>query len=125
MLVKIMNRSTGALVASVNGGGGDQIEYDSATNRYYNASSRWNPTGKVIAAGGACTAAAPCSPVLTIIDAASRAVVTQLKTGNNAHSVAVDPLTSHAFVPVSSGASPAGCATCTTEAAGLLTFATK
>jgi hypothetical protein len=125
MLVQIMNRSTGAIVASVNAGGGDQIEFDSATNRYYNASSRWNPTGKVIADGGACSAAAPCSPVLNIIDASTHAVVARLKTGNNAHSVAVDPLTSKAFVPASSGPSPAGCATCGTEGASLLVFATK
>jgi hypothetical protein len=63
--------------------------------------------------------------VLSIIDATSHAVVTQVKTGNNAHSVAVDPLTFHAFVPVSSGVSPAGCGTCDTEPAGLLTISTR
>jgi hypothetical protein len=124
LLVQIMNRSTGAIVASVNAGGGDQIEYDPATNRYYNAGSRWTASGKA-GTDGACSAASPCTPVLSIIDASSHALVTQLKTGNNAHSVAVDPITSHAFVPASSGVAPAGCATCGTEAAGLLTFATR
>jgi hypothetical protein len=124
LLVQIFNRSTGALVASVNGGGGDQLEFDSATNRYYNAGSRWTANGKA-ATDGTCSAASPCTPVLTIIDASSHAVVTQLKTGNNAHSVAIDPASFHAFVPVSSGVSPAGCGTCGTEPAGLLMFTTK
>ena len=124
LLLQIMNRSTGSIVASLNAGGGDQLEYDPATNRYYNAASRWTASGKA-GTNGACSAASPCTPVLTIIDAATRTLVTQLKTGNNAHSVAVDPLTLKAFVPVSSGISPAGCATCGTESAGLLTFATR
>jgi hypothetical protein len=124
LLVQIMNRSTGAIVASVNGGGGDQIEYDAASNRYYNAGSRWTANG-LAATGGACSTASPCTPVLTIIDAASHAIVTQVRTGNNAHSVAVDPVTFHAFVPASSGPSPAGCATCGTEPASLLTISTR
>ena len=45
LLVQILNRSTGAIVASVNAGGGDQIEYDSVTNRYYNGASRWTASG--------------------------------------------------------------------------------
>lgn len=124
LLVQIMNRSTGAIVASVNAGGGDQIEFDASTNRYYNASNRWTASGKA-GPNGACSAASPCTPVLSIIDASTHAVVTQLKSGNNAHSVAVDPITAHAFMPASSGVSPAGCGTCGAEPAGLLTFATK
>jgi hypothetical protein len=124
LLVQIMNRTTGAIVASVNAGGGDQLEYDPLTNHYFNAASRWTANGKA-GTNGACSTASPCTPVLSIIDAASHTVVTQLKTGNNAHSVAVDAATAKAFVPISSGPSPAGCATCSTEPAGLLTFATK
>jgi hypothetical protein len=124
LLVLIFNRSTGALLASVNAGGGDQLEYDSITNRYYNAASRWTASGNA-GTGGACSATSPCTPVLQIIDASTHQVVTRLPTGNNAHSVAVDGVTSHAFVPVSSGVSPAGCATCGTEPAGLMTFATR
>jgi hypothetical protein len=123
LLVQIMDRSTGALLASINAGGGDQLEYDSATNRYYSAASRWTASGTA-ATNGACSAASPCTPVLAIIDAGSRKLVAQLPTGNNAHSVAVDSATAKAFVPVSSGKSPAGCASCGTEPAGLLTFST-
>lgn len=124
LLVQIMDRTNGTILASVNAGGGDQLEYDAATNRYYSAASRWTATGKA-STGGACSAASPCTPVLSIIDAASRTVAVYLPSGNNAHSVAVDPVTSKAFVPVSSGPSPAGCATCGAEPAGLLTFTTN
>jgi YVTN family beta-propeller protein len=123
LLVQIMSRSSGAILASVNAGGGDQLEYDSATNRYYSAASRWTASGKA-ATNGACSAASPCVPVLAIIDAGTRKLVTQLATGNNAHSVAIDPATSKAFLPISSGTSPAGCGTCGSESAGLLTFTT-
>lgn len=124
LLVQIFNRSTGALLSSLNAGGGDQLEYDSATNRYYSAASRWTATGAA-ATDGACSAASPCTPVLQIIDAATRQVVARVPTGNNAHSVAIDPATSKAFLPVSSGKSPGGCGTCGSEPAGLLTIATK
>jgi YVTN family beta-propeller protein len=123
LLVQIMDRTNGNLLASVNAGGGDQLEYDFATNRYYSAASRWTATGTA-ATGGACSAASPCTPVLAIIDAATRTTVVMLPSGNNAHSVAVDAATSKAFVPISSGVSPPGCATCGSEPAGLLTFTT-
>lgn len=71
LLVQILNRNTGAVVASLNAGGGDQLEYDSASNRYYNASSRWTASGNA-SVNGACSTASPCTPVLTIVDAAAR-----------------------------------------------------
>ena len=111
LLVQILNRNTGTLVASVNAGGGDQIEYDAGTNRYYNASSRWTATGNA-AVNGSCSATSPCTPVLSIIDAASHAIVAQVPTGNNAHSVAVDSGSGQIFMPISSDTAPAGCSTC-------------
>jgi hypothetical protein len=124
LLVQIMDKTNGRIIASVNAGGGDEIVYDASTNRYYNAASRWTASGNA-AANGSCSAASPCTPVLAIIDANTHAVVTRLQSGNNAHSVAIDPTTGKAFVPASSGASPAGCASCSAEAAGLLTFAIR
>lgn len=111
LLMQILNRSNGALLASLNAGGGDQLEYDAPTNRYYNAASRWTSSGNA-STNGACSAASPCTPVLTIVDAANRRVVTRLNTGNNAHSVAIDPATGLIFVPYSSATSPAGCPGC-------------
>jgi hypothetical protein len=124
LLIQIMDRTNGNMLASLNAGGGDQLEYDASTNRYYSAASRWTASGNA-STGGACSAASPCTPVLQIIDAANRSIALRLRTGNNAHSVAVDAATSKAFVPVSSGTSPAGCATCGAEPAGLLTFTTQ
>jgi hypothetical protein len=124
LLVQIMDRTNGAILASVNAGGGDQLEFDASTNRYYTAASRWTANG-LASAGGNCSAASPCTPVLGVIDAGTRSLVVQVATGNNAHSVAVDPETSKAFLPASSGPSPAGCATCGTEPAQLLTFSTR
>lgn len=111
LLLQIFNRASGALLASLNAGGGDQLEYDAATNRYYNASSRWTASGNA-STNGACSAASPCTPVLNIVDAGTRSVVTRLNTGNNAHSVAIDPATGFVFVPYSSASAPAGCPTC-------------
>ncbi|SAL80864.1 YncE family protein [Caballeronia telluris] len=111
LLMQIFNRASGALVASLNAGGGDQLAYDAATNRYYNAASRWTASGNA-STNGACTAASPCTPVLTIVDAGARSVVTRLNTGNNAHSVAIDPTTGLIFVPYSSATAPAGCPGC-------------
>jgi hypothetical protein len=107
----IFNRSTGALVTTLNAGGGDQVWYDPTTNAYYNAGSRWTASG--LSSGSACTATSPCTPVLWVIDAGSRTILGNAPTGNNAHSVAVDPVTGLIFVPFSSATSPAGCGTCT------------
>jgi len=111
LLVQILNRNTGTLIASVNAGGGDQLEYDAGSNRYYNAGSRWTASGNA-AVNGTCSAASPCTPVLSIIDAGTHAVLAQLPAGNNAHSVAVDPASGHVFMPISSASAPAGCSTC-------------
>ena len=107
----IVNRTTGAVLATVPFGGGDQVAYDARTNRYYVAGSRWHASG-VNDQGGGCAAANPCTPMLGVIDASTRALVAKYDTGNNAHSVAVDPNNGEVFVPYSSATAPAGCATC-------------
>lgn len=118
LVVQIFDRTSGKLQTSLNAGGGDQLEYDPGTNRYYNAASRWTANG-LASTDGACSAASPCSPSLMIIDAANRTVVNKLASGNNAHSIAVDNATGKAFMPTSSSGSPAGCATCSADPAFL------
>jgi DNA-binding beta-propeller fold protein YncE len=121
LTVEILDRTNGTVRATVPIGGGDQIAYDAPTNRYYLAASRWTKSG--LSSGPACTAASPCTPVLAIIDAASRTLVQTAFTGNNAHSVAVDPVTHQVYLPFSSSAAPAGCATCdNVPAGGVLVF---
>src|SRR5262249_23141104 len=105
LTVLILNRITGAIVATLNAGGGDQIWYDPTSNRYANSASRWNSSGK---STGACSATNPCTPNLIIIDAATRTVLTLLPTGNNAHSVAGDPVRGFVYMPYSSDTAPAG-----------------
>jgi hypothetical protein len=123
---QILDRTNGTVRAVMNAGGGDQIAYDSATNRYYLAASRFTASG-LAATGGACSAASPCTPVLIIVDAGTRSIVSRTTTGNNAHSVAVDPATHQVYLPVSSAAAPAGCATCaaTFPSAGVAVFSTQ
>jgi DNA-binding beta-propeller fold protein YncE len=62
--------------------------------------------------GGGCAANNLCSPTLFVIDAATRTIVATRRTGNNAHSVAVDPVGGVVFVPYSGPTAPAGCADC-------------
>jgi hypothetical protein len=108
---QILDRTNGAVLAVLNAGGGDQIAYDPATNRYYLSSSRFTASG-LAGVGGACTAAVPCTPLLIVVDAGTRQIVAKAPTGNNAHSVGVDPVHHQAFLPFSSNAAPGGCATC-------------
>jgi DNA-binding beta-propeller fold protein YncE len=109
LTVQILDRTNGTLRATVPLGGGDQLAYDPSTNRYYLAASRWTSTGR---SSGGCSAASPCTPVLAIIDAASRTLAQIAFSGNNAHSVAFDPVTRRAYLPFSSSAAPAGCTGC-------------
>src|SRR5262249_31722348 len=106
----IMNRTNGTLLRSLNVGGGDQITYDAATNRYYLAASRYTANG--LSSGASCAAASPCTPVLQVIDAGTRSLVKTVDAGNNAHSVGVDPVAHQVYLPISSATAPAGCATC-------------
>jgi len=107
----IVNRTNGAILATLPYGGGDQVWYDARTNKYYVAASRWHTSG-VNDLGGGCSATNPCDPKLFIIDASSRQLVRSIPTGNNAHSVAVDPVTGEVFVPYSSATAPSGCPNC-------------
>ena len=107
----IVNRDTGAIVATVPIGGGDQVAYDDVRNLYYVAASRWHASG-VNDQGGGCSANNVCTPVVAMINAATHEIILTQATGNNAHSVAVDPVSGNVFVPYSSSTNPAGCGTC-------------
>lgn len=83
----ILNKFTGAPIATVAGaGGGDQITYDAASNRWYLADSRMTADGKSCGGG---SAGCVLTPKLVVVDASTRAVVNSVASGNNAHSVAV------------------------------------
>jgi hypothetical protein len=111
---QILNRTNGTVLAVLNAGGGDQVTYDASTNRYFLAASRFTGSG-LAGVGGACTAAVPCVPQLIVVDGGTRQIVGSVATGNNAHSVAVDPVGHQAYLPYSSAAAPVGCLTCATN----------
>ncbi len=81
---QILNRTTGAVVTSINAGGGDQITYDAGSNNWFLATSRWTPNG--ISCGGG-SAACVLTPMLTVVNGSSRTVSARVPSGNNSHSV--------------------------------------
>ncbi|SAL64862.1 hypothetical protein [Caballeronia humi] len=95
LITLILDRTTGATLATIPFGGVDQIAYDSVSNRYF-LPARHYQTNKIAAASN-------FVPTLAIVDAASRSILTTLAIGNNAHSVAVDGATGQAYLPFAPG----------------------
>ncbi|HXZ42466.1 MAG TPA: hypothetical protein VEG68_17125 [Terriglobales bacterium] len=83
----VIDGTSGNILADItNVGGVDEIWYNPGDNKYYTA-SRDMPNG----------------PVMGVIDAATNTWLVNVPTNTNSHSVAVDPSTNHAFVPMQSG----------------------
>jgi YVTN family beta-propeller protein len=98
----ILNRATGATVATVKLGGADQVAYDSVSNRYFMALRYWSDSG--ISTNGSTTPPSPqYNPILGVVDAGSYAIVAKLPAGGGDHSVAVDGANHRVFVPHSTG----------------------
>jgi DNA-binding beta-propeller fold protein YncE len=80
---KVMDARDGSIIATITQvGGSDEVWFNPGDNRYYLAANRM--------IGGA---------VLGVIDAETNTWITNVKTGDNAHSVAVDKINNHIFVP--------------------------
>jgi hypothetical protein len=85
----IINGTTGKVLTTINNVGFvDQTWYNPGDDNYYTG-SRDMPTG----------------PVLGVINAGTRQWLQNVPTNGNAHSVAVDPVNNHIFVPLPSGGS--------------------
>lgn len=83
----IIDGTTGGIITTItNVGGVDEIWFNPGDNRYYLA-ARDMPNG----------------PVLGVIDAISMVWLQNVATNTNSHSVTVDPVTNHAFVPMQAG----------------------
>jgi len=81
----ILNKTTGAVAATVVGaGGGDQITYDAGSNNWFLATSRATASGN--SCGGGSTGC-PLTPKLTVVNGTSRTVTASVTSGNNSHSV--------------------------------------
>ena len=89
----VIDGSSGKILVEItNVGGVDEVWYNPGDNRYYLA-ARDMPTG----------------PMMGVIDAKTNTWLENIPTGPNSHSIAVDPSTNQAFVPLQAGA------TCTTQ----------
>lgn len=83
----IIDGTAGTILTTIeNVGGVDEIWYNPGDSRYYVA-ARDMPNG----------------PVLGVIDAIQNIWLQNVTTNSNSHSVAVDPVTNHAFVPLQAG----------------------
>ncbi len=108
----VVNRISGALVATPLAGGADQIQFDAVGNQYLAAGSRWTPTGQAPNSCAASPANRVCTPRLNIVDATSFAIKSRTPIGNNAHSMDFDSSLGVAFLPYSNSTLPAGCGDC-------------
>jgi hypothetical protein len=95
LITLVLDRTSGATLATIPFGGVDQIAYDKSSNRYF-LPARHYQTNKIAAASN-------FVPTLAIVDATSRSIITTLAIGNNAHSVAVDGGTGQAYLPFAPG----------------------
>lgn len=83
----IIDGTSGAILSeNTNVGGVDEIWFNPGDNRYYLA-ARDMPTG----------------PMMGVIDAITMQWLQNVPTNTNSHSIAVDPVTNHAFVPMQAG----------------------
>jgi hypothetical protein len=91
----VIDGTAGTILATIwNVGGVDEVWYNPGDNRYYVAARDM-----------------PAGAVMGVIDAATNLWLANVPTNTNSHSVAVDPSTNHAFVPMQSGT------ICTTQSA--------
>ena len=90
---QIISAKTGIRLTTLSVGGSDQSVYNPGDHTYYTA-ARYNVAG----------------PVLGVVDALTRTLITTVPTSTNSHSVAADKLNNHVFVPLTAGASNTVCA---------------
>lgn len=83
---QILDKTNGHVLANLNIGGGDQITYDTASAKWFLADSRWTPAGTSCGAG---SATCPLTPIIGVVDGATRTIINMIPNGNNSHSIAV------------------------------------
>ncbi|WP_343655530.1 hypothetical protein [Paraburkholderia caribensis] len=110
LITLILDRNTGAQLASIPFGGTDQVAYDPGSNRYFLPARHWVTSGTAAASG--------FTPQMGVIDGATRKLLYTVAVGTGAHSVAIDSGLGQVYVPFQPGAAafPNG---------GISVFATK
>ncbi len=89
----VLDGISGKVVAQVRVGGSDEAWSDPKSGRYFLAAS-----------------AMPGGPVLGVVDLRANRLIATLPTGPHAHSVAADPQTGKAFVPIAADGTSPDCA---------------
>jgi hypothetical protein len=95
LITLILDRTTGATLASIPFGGVDQVAYDAVSNRYFLPARHETATGIAAASG--------FTPILGTVDASTRTLIDKLAVGNGVHSVAVDGASGQVYVPFQPG----------------------
>ncbi len=92
----ILDRTTGATLATIPFGGVDQVAYDPVTNRYFMPARHETASGTAASSG--------FTPLLGVVDAGARTLIEANASGKGVHSVAVDNATDQVYVPFQPGA---------------------
>jgi hypothetical protein len=92
----IMDRTSGAIHATVPFGGVDQVSYDPTSNRYFLPARHFVKDGTAAASG--------FDPQMGVVDGTTRQLLFMIPVGTGAHSVAVDSALGQVDVPFQAGA---------------------
>jgi hypothetical protein len=95
LITLILDRTSGAVLAKVPFGGVDQVAYDPVSNRYFLPARHYVTSGVAASSG--------YTPVMGVIDGASRQLLFKIPVGTGAHSVAIDSARQEVYVPYQPG----------------------
>jgi hypothetical protein len=96
LITVIMDRTSGAIHATVPFGGVDQVNYDPTSNRYFLPARHFVKGGTAAASG--------FDPQMGVVDGTTRQLLFMIPVGTGAHSVAIDSALGQVDVPFQDGA---------------------
>jgi len=96
LITVIMDRTSGAIHATVPFGGVDQVNYDPTSNRYFLPARHFVKGGTAAASG--------FDPQMGVVDGTTRQLLFMIPVGTGAHSVAIDSALGQVDVPFQAGA---------------------
>jgi hypothetical protein len=96
LITVIMDRTSGAIHATVPFGGVDQVNFDPTSNRYFLPARHFVKGGTAAASG--------FDPQMGVVDGTTRQLLFMIPVGKGAHSVAIDSTLGQVDVPFQAGA---------------------
>jgi hypothetical protein len=96
LITMIIDRTSGAIQATMPFGGVDQVNYDPTSNRYFLPARHFVKGGTAAASG--------FSPQMGVVDGTTRQLLFMIPVGTGAHSVAIDSALGQVDVPFQGGA---------------------